>query len=59
VTTTSGWVAPGFEAVHDVFQVNFDAGVEIGAAFGAYHRGKKVVDLWGGIADARTDRAWE
>ena len=55
----SGWVAPGFEAVHDVFQANFDAGFEVGAAFGAYHRGRKVVDLWGGVADARTEKPWE
>jgi CubicO group peptidase (beta-lactamase class C family) len=55
----SGWVAPGFEAVRDVFQANFDAGFEVGAAFGAYHRGQKVVDLWGGVADARTERPWE
>ena len=59
MTTISGWVAPGFEAVREVFQANFDAGAEVGAAFGAYHRGQKVVDLWGGIADARTGRPWE
>lgn len=59
MTTISGWVAPGFEGVRDTFQANFDAGVEVGAAFGAYHRGEKVVDLWGGIADARTEEPWE
>ena len=59
MTTISGWVAPGFEGVRDAFQANFDAGVEVGAAFGAYHRGEKVVDLWGGIADARTEEPWE
>ncbi len=58
MTTISGWVAPGFEGVRDVFQANFDAGVEVGAAFGAYHRGEKVVDLWGGIADKRTQEPW-
>jgi CubicO group peptidase (beta-lactamase class C family) len=42
-----------------VFQANFDAGVEVGAAFGAYHQGEKVVDLWGGIADNRTQDPWE
>jgi CubicO group peptidase (beta-lactamase class C family) len=59
VTTTSGWVAPGFEDVGATFQANFDAGVEVGAAFAAYHRGHKVVDLWGGIADVRTEEPWE
>jgi CubicO group peptidase (beta-lactamase class C family) len=59
VSKISGWVAPGFEGVRDAFQANFDAGVEVGAAFGAYHRGQKVADLWGGIADARTEEPWE
>jgi CubicO group peptidase (beta-lactamase class C family) len=59
VTETSGWVAPGFEEVRDAFQANFDAGLEVGAAFAAYHRGHKVVDLWGGVADARTEKPWE
>ncbi|HUI02199.1 MAG TPA: serine hydrolase domain-containing protein [Acidimicrobiales bacterium] len=57
--TTSGWVAPGFEAVQEAFQSNFDAGREVGAAFAAYHRGEKVVDLWGGIADQSTGRPWD
>ncbi len=59
MTTIEGWVAPGFEGVRQVFQGNFDAGTEVGAAFAAYHRGQKVVDLWGGLADQRTGRAWE
>ena len=57
-TTIDGWVAPGFEAVRRCFQENFDAGREVGAAFAAYHRGEKVVDLWGGIADRTTGRPW-
>ena len=31
----------------------------MGAAFSAYHRGRKVVDLWGGVADQATGRPWE
>jgi CubicO group peptidase (beta-lactamase class C family) len=54
-----GWTAPGFEGVRDVFRANFDKGAEVGAAFAAYHRGTKVVDLWGGIADPDTGRPWE
>jgi CubicO group peptidase (beta-lactamase class C family) len=57
--TTHGWTAPGFEEVGEAFQANFDEGLEAGAAFGAYHRGKPVVDLWGGIADVTTGRTWE
>jgi CubicO group peptidase (beta-lactamase class C family) len=54
-----GWVDPGFGPVHEAFQVNFDEGLEDGAAFSAYHRGRKVVDLWGGVADTTTGRPWE
>jgi CubicO group peptidase (beta-lactamase class C family) len=59
VTTINGWTAPGFEEVREAFQANFDDGLEAGAAFGAYHRGQKVVDLWGGVADTRSGRAWD
>jgi CubicO group peptidase (beta-lactamase class C family) len=59
MTDTQGWTAPGFEGVRDAFVRNFDEGNEVGAAFSAYHRGQKVVDLWGGIADEHTGRPWE
>jgi CubicO group peptidase (beta-lactamase class C family) len=59
MSTSRGWVAPGFEAVRDAFEANFAAGREVGASFAAYHRGRKVVDLWGGMADPDTGRAWE
>jgi CubicO group peptidase (beta-lactamase class C family) len=59
VTTISGWVATGFQDVADAFQANFDDGAEVGAAFAAYHRGQKVADLWGGVADQTTGRPWE
>ncbi len=57
--TTHGWTASGFEGVRDAFEKNFAAGLEIGAAFSAYHRGQKVVDLWGGDFDSESGRAWE
>ncbi|WP_208028226.1 serine hydrolase domain-containing protein [Rhabdothermincola sediminis] len=53
-----GEVAPGFEAVRAAFEQNFSEGLEIGAAFSAYHRGEKVVDLWGGTADVETGAPW-
>jgi CubicO group peptidase (beta-lactamase class C family) len=56
--TIDGWVAPGFENVRDQFEKNFADGLEVGAAFAAYQDGEKVVDLWGGVADEATDRAW-
>lgn len=58
MTETQGWTAPGWEGVRDTFQANFDAGTEVGAAFSAYHRGEKVVDLWGGVADQDTGAPW-
>ena len=54
-----GWTAPGFERVRAAFEKNFADGLEVGAAFSAYHRGEMVVDLWGGIADQQTGRPWE
>jgi CubicO group peptidase (beta-lactamase class C family) len=58
MTEVKGWTAPGFEGVRDAFETNLDEGLEVGAAFGAYHRGALVADLWGGIADATTGRPW-
>lgn len=55
--TIDGWTARGFEGVRDRFEKNFADGLEVGAAFAAYHRGKKVVDLWGGMA--ATEKPWE
>ena len=47
----NGNVAPGFERVKDVFTANFEKRGDVGTAFSLYHRGVKVVDLWGGVAD--------
>ncbi len=55
----SGWVAPGWEHVRRAFEHNFERGTELGAAFAAYHRGSKVVDLWGGTADESDGRPWQ
>jgi CubicO group peptidase (beta-lactamase class C family) len=59
MTDIGGTTAPGFERVRDAFEANFAKGLEIGASFSAYHRGQKVVDLWGGVADVATDRPWD
>jgi CubicO group peptidase (beta-lactamase class C family) len=55
----NGWTAAGWEGVRDAFQANFDNGSEVGAAYSAYHRGEKVVDLWGGVADQEAGTPWE
>jgi CubicO group peptidase (beta-lactamase class C family) len=44
-------VTPGFEAVRDAFFQNFEAGLEIGAAFALTVEGEAVVDVWAGHAD--------
>jgi CubicO group peptidase (beta-lactamase class C family) len=53
-----GWVETEFEPVLDAFTANFDERGEIGAAVSVYADGRPVVDLWGGVADPHTGRAW-
>ncbi|NND99308.1 MAG: beta-lactamase family protein [Pirellulaceae bacterium] len=55
----SGSVAPGFERVLRAFERNFRETDEIGAACAMYHRGEKVVDLWGGFRDQARTSPWE
>lgn len=54
-----GETAPGFEGVRAAFEANLRGGQEVGAAVGVYLHGRKVVDLWGGLADPATGRPWE
>ncbi|MDE3086021.1 MAG: beta-lactamase family protein [Acidobacteriota bacterium] len=54
-----GWTAAGWGVVDEAFRANFSERHEAGAAFSAYHRGEKVVDLWGGTADESTGAPWE
>ena len=54
-----GEVAPGFEKAKDAFAANFDSHGDVGAAFSVYVRGEKVVDLWGGMADPASGRAYD
>lgn len=53
-----GSVADGYAPVAARFARHLADGDEIGAAFCVYHRGRRVVDLWGGSADLATSRAW-
>jgi CubicO group peptidase (beta-lactamase class C family) len=55
----AGYVEPGFERVREVFRSNFDDRNELGAACAAYHRGEKVVDLWGGYRDTAREQPWD
>jgi CubicO group peptidase (beta-lactamase class C family) len=55
--TVHGTVAPGFERVKRAFEENFTRRKELGAACAVYVHGEKVVDLWGGMRNAR--EPWE
>jgi CubicO group peptidase (beta-lactamase class C family) len=52
-------VKPGFDEVREAFEENFERRNELGAACCVYHRGERVVDLWGGVRDKRTSEPWE
>ncbi|MEO3810115.1 serine hydrolase domain-containing protein [Sphaerisporangium sp. B11E5] len=54
-----GHCAPRFRRVREVFEQNFAAGEELGAAFAVYLDGEPVVDLWDGVADRHTGREWQ
>lgn len=49
-TQAEGFVAPGFEGVAEEFERNFTQRGDKGAAFAAVHKGRPVVDIWGGEA---------
>jgi CubicO group peptidase (beta-lactamase class C family) len=54
VTDIGGHVEAGFEGVAEAFAGNFAEHGEVGAATSVYVGGRKVVDLWGGVADRAT-----
>jgi hypothetical protein len=54
-----GTVAPGFEPVREAFTGNFTHRHELGGACCVYYRGRKVVDLWGGLRNEATGEPWE
>jgi len=52
-------VSRGLEGVREAFAENFTRRGELGGACCVYHRGVKVVDLWGGIRNKETGEPWE
>jgi CubicO group peptidase (beta-lactamase class C family) len=57
-----GHVDPAFSKVKEVFEANFAENSEfqeVGAAVAVYANGKEVVNLWGGVADPESGKAWE
>ncbi|MEV0031216.1 serine hydrolase domain-containing protein [Nocardia sp. NPDC050793] len=54
----AGTCDPAFREVREVFAASFADGQNRGAAVAVFAGGRPVVDLWGGVADARTGRPW-
>ncbi len=54
-----GHVSFGFEALREAFEDNFARRDELGGACCVYHRGEKVVDLWGGVRNKSTREPWQ
>jgi CubicO group peptidase (beta-lactamase class C family) len=58
-TAVQGQVEDGWGKVADVFRANFDGDPgEAGASCCVYLGNRKVVDLWGGLADSNANRPW-
>jgi CubicO group peptidase (beta-lactamase class C family) len=53
-----GQVASGFAPVRDAFAANLESGRTLGSACTIYHRGERVVHLWGGWRDKARTAAW-
>jgi CubicO group peptidase (beta-lactamase class C family) len=50
-SAVNGYVAPGWEPVHEVFTQTIDSKQDVGAAVALFHRGQCVIDLVGGYFD--------
>ncbi len=57
-SVVSGSVDPGFEQVRQEFIRSFAERGELGAACAVYHRGRKVIGLWGGYCNTAGE-PWE
>ena len=55
---TQGWVEPGWDAVAGAFRASVATSNATGGNVAVYHRGRPVVNLWGGISDVRTGAPW-
>lgn len=53
-----GFVAPGYELIRDAFETVIADDVSSGAGLSIRRDGEIVVDLAGGVADARTNLPW-
>ena len=57
-TSINGTCDPAFAGVRDRLAQQIAGGEHIGFGVSVYHRTKKVVDLWGGLADEDTSKPW-
>lgn len=55
----AGFVDAGYGRVMEVFIENYHTRGDLGSGCTIYVDGKLAVDIWGGIADSRTNRPWE
>jgi CubicO group peptidase (beta-lactamase class C family) len=56
--TISGSCDPQFTSVLEAFRTNFAERQEVGASVCITHKGRSVVDLWGGLAKPETAEPW-
>ncbi|WP_298283068.1 serine hydrolase [Novosphingobium sp.] len=54
----SGHCEPEFTPVLEAFRANFAERKEVGASLCITHKGRTMVDLWGGLADPQTAQPW-
>ena len=54
-----GTCSPEYAALGNAFKENFTERNEIGASLAMVVDGELVVDLWGGVKDQQTSKAWE
>ena len=57
--TVQGDCKKGYERVAEAFARNFAERGELGASVCVVAGGETVVDLWGGITDAKTGAPWQ
>ncbi len=55
----SGFYKRKYKQVYEEFIKNFTERGELGASVSLTKKGKTVVDLWGGFADAATEKPWD
>ena len=54
-----GHVEDGYGGILDTFIQNFTERHDLGAACSVVRDGRPAVDVWGGVADARSGRPWQ